>query len=371
MCPSDEKLLNFDRRSFLKATGVGAAAMVLPGFTSSAGVASNTNTKQGVGVTGKLIDMEAHFNIKEHCDMLLGKGLRAMNMQTLFEMGENRLAHMDENGVRMQVLSQDTGVQMLEPDEGIKWSKKVNNALSEVVLKHPDRFVGLASVAPQAPEAAARELERAVTELGLKGVNIHSHARNEYLDHKKFRPLFEKAQDLDVPIYLHPATPSTKILKGYDDYGLLSGPVLGFAAETSLHAMRLILSGLFDEYPKLKIILGHMGEGLPFFLDRIDFAVRKSPSGKLDNIEKKPSDYVKENFFITTSGMFYTPAFLCAHLALGAENIGFAADYPHENLKTAVSFINNIPVSDNDKDKICFENAIKLFKLGKNNKARP
>ena len=364
MSLSDEKPLNFDRRSFLKAAGIGAAAMVLPGLTRNTAAASNSNIKQGIGVTGKLIDMEAHFNIKEHYEMLLGKGLRPLNMQTLFEMGKNRLAQMDENGIKMQVLSQDSGVQMLEPAEGLKWSEKVNNALSEVVLKHPNRFVGLASVAPQSPDAAAKELERAVTELGLKGVNLHSHARNEYLDHKKFRPLFEKAQDLDVPIYLHPAIPSTKILKGYEDYRLLSGPVLGFAAETSLHAMRLILSGLFDEYPKLKIILGHMGEGLPYFLDRIDFAFKRADGGKLENISKRPSDYIKENFFITTSGMFFEPAFLCAYLAIGADNIGFAVDYPHEDLKSAVKFIKNIPVSDNDKDKICSENAMRLFKLG-------
>ena len=368
MSLSDKKLFKFNRRDFLKATGIGAAGLVMPGLTSKAVAASNTSSKKEVGAARNLIDMEAHFNIKEHCDMLLGKGVRAMNMETLFEMGEGRLAQMDKNGVKMQVLSQDTGVQMLEPTEGIEWSKKVNNALSEAVLKYPDRFVGLASVAPQAPDAGAKELERAVAELGLKGVCLHSHSMNEYLDHKKFRPLFAKAQDLDVPIYLHPAIPSTKILSGYEDYQMLSGPVLGFAADTSLHAMRLILSGLFDEYPKLKIILGHMGEGLPYFLDRIDFAIRKSPSGKLDTIQKKPSDYVKENFFITTSGMFFDPAFICAHLALGADNIGFAADYPHEDLESAVSFIENIPVSDNDKDKICYKNAMKLFKLDKNSR---
>jgi 2,3-dihydroxybenzoate decarboxylase len=237
--------------------------------------------------------------------------------------------------------------------------------LAKVVKRHPDRFVGLACIAPQSPDEAADELERAVSELGMKGVNIESHARNEYLDSKKYRSIFKRAEKLDVPIYLHPEIPSTSILKGYaDDYGFeLAGPPHGYGADLALHSMRLIYSGLFDEYPKLKIILGHMGEGLPFWLTRMDAYWIKPWKGKKPRIEKRPSDYVKTNFTITISGMFFVPAFLCSYLALGADRIAFAVDYPYERTEEAVRFIKEAPISELDKERICYSNAARLLKL--------
>jgi 5-carboxyvanillate decarboxylase len=337
----------------------------------------------------KIIDLENHFFTTDYIRYLRKRkeppreseeedGLTMWYTETLcsprgFEMenrlldlGETRLKEMDALGISIQALSlSPPGVQCFDPAEGTAWARRVNDELAKVVKEHPDRFVGLACIAPQSPEEAADELERAVSELGFRGVNIESHARNEYLDHKKYRPIFEKAEKLDVPVYLHPEIPSSSILKGYaEDYGFeLAGPPHGYAAEVSLHAMRLIYSGLFDRYPKLNIIAGHMGEGLPFWLSRMDAYWIKPWKGTKPRIEKKPSDYVKSNFTVTISGMFFLPAFMCAYLGMGPDRIAFAVDYPYEKTEQAVRFIKEAPISDLDKEKICYTNAARLLKL--------
>jgi 5-carboxyvanillate decarboxylase len=337
----------------------------------------------------KIIDLENHFFTKDYIHYLRNRkvppketqqedGLtmwyndvlcspRSFEMENkLLDLGEARLKEMDEKGITIQALSlSPPGVQCFEPAEGTAWARKVNDELAKVVKRHPDRFVGLACIAPQSPDEAADELERAVSELGMKGVNIESHARNEYLDSKKYRPIFKRAEKLDVPIYLHPEIPSTSILKGYaDDYGFeLAGPPHGYGADLALHSMRLIYSGLFDEHPRLKMILGHMGEGLPFWLTRMDAYWIKPWKGKKPRIEKRPSEYVKTNFTITISGMFFVPAFLCSYLALGADRIAFAVDYPYERTEEAVRFIKEAPISDLDKEKICYSNAARLLRI--------
>jgi 5-carboxyvanillate decarboxylase len=337
----------------------------------------------------KFIDLECHFFTQDYIQYLRKRkvppreteekdGLTMWYTETLcsprgFEMenklldlGEERLKAMDAQGITMQALSlSPPGVQCFEAAEGTAWARRVNNELAKVVKQHPDRFVGLACVAPQSPAEAADELERAVSELGLRGVNIESHARNEYLDNKKYWPIFEKAEKLDVPIYLHPEIPSSAILKGYaEDYGFeLAGPPLGYGAEVALHAMRLIYSGLFDRYPRLNIILGHMGEGLPFWLTRMDAYWIKPWKGKKPRIEKKPSDYVKANFIATISGVFFLPAFLCTYLGMGADRMAFAVDYPYESTEQAVRFMKEAPISEQDNEKICWGNAARLLKL--------
>jgi len=337
----------------------------------------------------KIIDLENHFFTTEYIKYLRSRkeppreteekdGLtmwytdllcspRSFEMENkMLDLGETRLKEMDAKEIDIQVLSlSPPGVQCFEAAEGTAWARKVNDELSKAVKQRPDRFIGLACIAPQSPEEAADEIERAVSELGLKGVNIESHARNEYLDNKKYWSIFERAEKLDVPICLHPEIPSTSILKGYaDDYGFeLAGPPHGYGADLALHTMRLIYSGLFDKYPKLKMVLGHMGEGLPFWLSRMDAYWTKPWKGKKPRIEKKPSDYVKTNFTITISGMFFTPAFLCAYLALGSERIAFAVDYPYEKTEEAVRFIKEAPISDLDREKICYSNAARLLKI--------
>lgn len=198
----------------------------------------------------KLIDFEAHFILPERPES--SRGQRGAPLQPgvanpLLDLREGRLKVMDTIGIDMQVLSvSQPRVQEMEAADGTTWAKKINNYLSAAVKKHPDRFIGLAALAPQSPGEAADELERAVTELGLKGVCIKSHARDEYLDDRKYWVIFERAEKLDVPIYIHPATPSAAMLKAYEGYdSILSGAALGYAAEVALHSMRLICSGLF------------------------------------------------------------------------------------------------------------------------------
>jgi predicted TIM-barrel fold metal-dependent hydrolase len=285
----------------------------------------------------------------------------------LLDLAEGRIKAMDEAGIDMQVLSLSTpGCEQFSPADGIALAKKVNDELSKVIERYPDRFVGLATLAPQSPSEAADELERAVQKLGLKGAKVHSHIGDTYLDDQRYWVIFEKSEKLGVPIYLHPMTPSSSMVTPYASYGFaLAGPSLGFGAETALQAMRLIYSGIFDKYPGLKIILGHLGEGLIFWIDRIDFVFRKMWMHKevQPKIKKLPSDYIRNNFMISTSGMFTLPAFMCALLAVGADRILFAVDYPYEKCEEAVRFIENAPISERDKEKICHLNVEKLLQL--------
>jgi 5-carboxyvanillate decarboxylase len=275
-----------------------------------------------------------------------------------------RLKSMDEYGIDMQVLSFNTSIDMFDVSVSTEMAKNINNDLSEITKKYPGRFAGLATLSLQDPESAAAELERSVTRLGLKGAKINSHVRGEYLDDKKFWVVFEVAEKLNVPIYLHPQMPSPDFIKPFLAYRGLAGPMWGYGAEVGLHSMRLICSGLFDKYPKLKIILGHLGEALPFWIWRIDNRRQKDPSMKLQNkLDRKPSDYIKDNFLITTSGMFWEPALLCAYLTLGADNIMFAVDYPWEFNSDGVKFMDAVQICDIDKEKIYHLNAEKYFNL--------
>src|SRR5215218_8985024 len=188
----------------------------------------------------------------------------------LLDIGAKRIAHMDSIGIDMQILSLTSpGVQVFEASLATRLAAASNDALAEAVCAHPTRFAGLAAIAPQDPTAAAREIERAAQKLKLNGLIVNSHTMGEYLDAEKFWPILEAAQALDMPIYLHPREPAASWVAPYLDYGLWFAG-WGFAAETGLHALRMILSGAFERYPKLKIVLGHMGEGLPFWLQRID-----------------------------------------------------------------------------------------------------
>jgi 5-carboxyvanillate decarboxylase len=293
---------------------------------------------------------------------------RPGELEDCLDVDERRLKVMDEAGIDMQVLSfSSPGVEGLDnAADATDIARQTNDELATVIKRHPDRYAGFATVAPHNPGMAAKELERAVKGLGLKGAKINSHVQGEYLDDPKFWAIFEMAEKLEVPIYLHPRSPSPDMVKPYLKYPVLISSVWGFAAETGLHAMRLICSGLFDKYPGLKIILGHLGEAIPFWLWRIDDH-RWEGTGMKDplapNVAKKLSQYVKENFYITTSGNFYLPAFLCSYMALGADKIMFAVDYPMERSQTAVELIENAPICDLDKEKIFHLNAEKLLKL--------
>jgi 5-carboxyvanillate decarboxylase len=319
----------------------------------------------------KRIAIEEHFITQKLVDCFrTTKGLPPSGMTRgdspslpkLIDLGEGRLRQMAEDGIDMQVLSlTQPGVQILDAATGTAMAKEINDELSSAVKKYPKKFAGLAAIAPQDPLAAARELERAVVKLGLKGAVVNSSTHNEYLDNKKFWPILECAEKLGVPIYIHPRAPSSPMNEPYSVYPSLSEAMLGFSHEVSLHAMRLICSGVFDKYPKLNIILGHLGEALPYWLGRIDNHWSRVPLYK--TFKRKPSEYFKENFFITSSGQFWQPPLICAYLELGADRILFAVDYPYEEGKQAVQFMTEAPICDADKEKLCHLNAEKLFKL--------
>jgi len=282
----------------------------------------------------------------------------------LIDIAGDRIKIMDAAGIDVQVLSQTCpGCDTLSTEEGTAFSRRINDALSEAVKKHPDRFVGMVSLAPQDPEAAAEELERGITKLGLRGTKINSHVHGEYLDNRKFWPIFEMAEKLDTPVYLHPGAPSPQMIAPYADYGFsLAGPPLGFGAEAALHAMRLIYGGVFDEYPKLKLILGHLGEGLIFNLHRIDFAFKRPWMKTIrPHIQRLPSEYIMNNFWISTSGMNDEKALLFVRDKIGADRILFASDYPYEKAEEAAEFIDSVDMPENDKDLICHLNTEKLF----------
>lgn len=281
----------------------------------------------------------------------------------LMDVGAGRIAHMDNIGMDVEVLSLTSpGVQIFAADMATRLAAESNDALAAAIKANPTRLAGLAAVAPQDPQAAAREIERGKN-LGLSGVIINSHTRSEYLDLPKYRPILEAAEALDMPIYLHPREPGPSMVTPYLDYGLYFA-TWGFSAETGLHAMRLIMSGAFDRHPKLRIVLGHMGEGIPYWLKRIDnrYALQVK-IGATEKLPKRPSEYFLENFYITTAGVTDMAVLKLGLDELGDDRIMFAADYPYEDDAEAVQFMDGADVSEEQRLKIYETNALRIFKL--------
>jgi 5-carboxyvanillate decarboxylase len=266
----------------------------------------------------------------------------------LLDIGAGRLAHMDSIGVDMHVLSLTSpGVQVFDGPLATRLAAASNDVLTAAVRAHPTRFTGLAAIAPQDPTASALEIERAARKLGLCGVIINSHTMGEYLDAPKHRPVFEAAQAFDMPIYLHPREPAPSMVTPYLDYGLYFAG-WGFAAEAGLHAMRLIMSGRFHRFPKLRIVLGHMGEGIPFWLQRIDNRyLLEVKIGAIDKLAKLPSDYFLDNFVITTSGVTSMPAMRLCLDVLGVESVSCSPPiFPYEDDAEAVQFMDSAAVTE-------------------------
>jgi uncharacterized protein len=288
----------------------------------------------------------------------VGEPLGDLLLNKLLDVGEERLKDMDAAGIDVQVLSLTSpGVEQFDPSMGTELATRINDELYSIVQNHPSRFVGYAALAPKNPEGAVRELERSVKELGFKGWKTHSNYGGTYLDDKEYWPILEKAEELDVPIYLHPAVPAIPPLRKYGF--ALAGAPFGFGIETAICMMRLIYSGIFDKCPRLKIVLGHLGEGLPFVLQRIDFAYVRpwfEPAAR-PNLKKKPSEYLKENVFVTTSGNYLQPAFMCTYEAMGIDRILLSTDYPYEDSDECLQFLESLPINDEDKDKMYSLNA--------------
>jgi 5-carboxyvanillate decarboxylase len=283
------------------------------------------------------------------------------------DLGERRLRDMDESGIAKQIVSLTApGVQIFDAATATGLAASCNDQLAEAVHRHPGRFAGLAAIAPQDPAAAAKELERGVRVLGLKGAIVNSHTQGEYLDDRKFWEIFEAAEALGVPIYLHPTTPPRAMIAPFAESGL-AGAIYGFAVETGLHMLRIITSGVFDSFPALQIVVGHLGEALPFWMFRIDFMhqamVANGRHPRIGKLARKPSEYLKQNFYITTSGMAWEPAILFVQSVVGADRVLYAQDYPYQYVPEEVKVTDNLPISEDDKHKLYHENAETVFCL--------
>jgi predicted TIM-barrel fold metal-dependent hydrolase len=307
-----------------------------------------------------------HVSANEYRNFYLSSRGRIMGHDIIEEnldIDERRIANMDANGVELQVLSFGSpGPQGFAADVAIPMARDANDRLYQAIQQNPRRFAGFAALPAADPEAAADELERCVLKLGFKGAMIHSHQQGEFLDARKYWPMWERAETLGVPIYLHPALPHPAVVKAYfDGYEELARAPWGFAVDTSCHFLRLVFCGLFDAYPKLKIILGHLGEGLPFAMHRLHD--HSWAAAKRRGLERSPLEYLQENLLVTTSGNWFEPAFVCTLLALGADNILFAVDWPYESNKTGMEFLKKLAISDADKAKIAHLNAERVLRL--------
>jgi 2,3-dihydroxybenzoate decarboxylase len=275
---------------------------------------------------------------------------------------ETRLEDMDNEGIDVQVLSLTSpGIQSIaDPKAAVKSAKKVNDQMAEVVAKHPTRFKAMAALPWISPTEGAKELERAVTELGAVGVMLNGHTKGAYMDDERYRPVWERAEALDVPVYLHPIQ-SVEMWKNCEGYPELMQAAWGWAFETGTHFWRLVLSGLFDAHPNLTVILGHMGEGVPFGLWRFDDRCEWIAESR--NLLHEPSYYAKHNMMVTTSGVCSNEALVCTQIALGSDRIMFAVDYPYQFQQQAVDWIDSVPISDAEREMICHTNAERIFKI--------
>jgi 2,3-dihydroxybenzoate decarboxylase/5-carboxyvanillate decarboxylase len=279
----------------------------------------------------------------------------------LLDIDAGRLKVMDENRVDMHILSLTApGVQMFDADTGAALAALANDRIAEAVRRHPTRFAGLATFAPQDPARAVKEMERALGTLKLNGFIINSHTNNEYLDQEKFWPILEAAEALHAAIYIHPRAPSDGMAAPFRDYNS-EGAVWGYGMETGTHAVRLMLSGVFDRFPRLRIVLGHMGEAVPFWLWRLDYM--GSPRWGTRPNKLTPSEYFKQNFAITTSGVEDHLALRYCIDRIGVDNVMWAIDHPYQPTTPAVAFIDTAPLSEAEKEKVAHANAARIFHI--------
>jgi gamma-resorcylate decarboxylase len=291
--------------------------------------------------------------------------------ERLIDLHDRRLGLMDKYGVEMMILSLNApAVQaVLDAKQANDVARKANDFLAEQVRKRPDRFQALAALPMQDPDLAIRELQRCVTELGFRGALVNGFSQIKiadsavYYDLPQYWPFWKVVEDLDVPFYLHPRNPLPSQAKIYEGHTWLLGPTWAFAVETSIHALRLMGSGLFDKYPRLKIILGHMGEGLPFNMWRVDNCNGWVKERHNHPARRRIADYFNENFYLTTSGNFRTQTLINTMLEVGADRILFSTDYPFENVDHAAEWFDHAAISETDRHKIGRTNALKLFKL--------
>jgi predicted TIM-barrel fold metal-dependent hydrolase len=314
----------------------------------------------------RIITLEEHFASPDLMDRF-GRQSFHNKVEQLCDLNERRIAEMDDAGIDMQVLSLNSpGTEPLAAEEAVKIAGNANDFLAAAIERNPRRFAGFAALPTADPDLAADELERMVIQHGFRGAVINGHIQGRYLDDKFFWPILEQAEALKVPIYLHPAPPPQTIIDTYytgnfssEVTRLLSTAGWGWHIETAVHILRLILSGAFDRYPKLQIIIGHMGEALPFMLQRIDSVLQPN----LTKLQRPMADYLRENIYYTFSGFNFTAAFLELFLQVGVDRIMFSADFPYGSMAKGRDFLIQLPVSSTDREKIAHGNAELLLRL--------
>jgi 2,3-dihydroxybenzoate decarboxylase/5-carboxyvanillate decarboxylase len=373
--------MTIDRREMLGALSAVAAAGALG--VSGATESAQAKAKKG-GARLRKIATEEACSVPEvaqalrevahttwtNLDMLLVNSIynapdptRAPFLPQLLDIDAGRLAVMDENDVDVHLLSLTApGVQMFDADTGTALATVANDALAEAVKKHPTRYAALASFAPQDPKRAVKEMDRAINQLKMNGFIINSHTNNEYLDLPKFWPILEAAEAMNAPLYIHPRAPSDGMAAPFRDYRLETA-AWGYGVEVGTHAVRLMLSGTLDRFPKLKIVLGHMGEAVPFWLWRLDFMGRPGFGNNMRTNKLKPSEYFRQNFAITTSGVEDHLALKYSIDRIGVDSVMWAIDYPYQPTTPAVAFIESAPLSDADKQKVAHGNAERIFHI--------
>jgi predicted TIM-barrel fold metal-dependent hydrolase len=293
-------------------------------------------------------------------DSPLGRALAKLD-----DLDSARLADMDAGGIDVQVLSHSVpATERLPAEQAVPLARAANDYLAAALAAHPERFAAFATLPTPAPEAAADELERAVRELGFKGALINGHTHGRFLDERDFWPIFERAQQLQVPIYLHPSEPPPKVRSAYYSElppaaaQTLATSGWGWHVDTGMHALRLVLGGVFDEFPGLQLILGHMGEALPFMLARSSRQLAHQAG-----LSKPLERYLAEHFHFTTSGFFTYPPLLCLLLTVGADRVMFSVDYPYSSNEEGRAFIESAPISSADREKLAHRNAERLLGL--------
>lgn len=329
----------------------------------------------------RIIALEEHFITPAFVDgpgrafrdnMLKAGGARAaQTFAQLADIGDKRLAEMDAAGIDMQVLSLNyPGTEQSEADEAIAIARDANDLVAEAVRKHPARFAAFAALPVAAPDQAADELERRVRQDGFKGANINGHNRGRYLDDQFYWPILERAEALNVPIYLHPTLPPKAVIEA--SFGgfppattfILAGPGWGWHIETGVHVVRMMVGGVFDRFPKLQVVVGHMGEALPFMLPRLErmgAGLQAGLAASGGKLQRSLGDYLRQNLHYTFAGFNFTATFLDLLLEVGIDRIMFSADYPYGSMAEGRAFLEQLPISTADRERIAHGNAEALF----------
>jgi predicted TIM-barrel fold metal-dependent hydrolase len=322
-------------------------------------------------MTGKIV-LEEHFAMPDTVDIsekYFTPDVWPAMRQSLVDIHGQRLEAMDRSGIDLMFLSLNSpGTQATyDRQRSMDLARRANDYLAEQVAKNPRRFQGFAALPMQDPQAAAAELTRCAKTLGFRGALVNGFAQVDredtavYYDLPQYWPFWETAEQLDVPVYIHPRDMLPSRLQAYEGHPWLVGAPWGFAADTALHALRLMGSGLLDRYPKLTIILGHLGEGLPASIWRVDHRIAKTPKGI--PAKKTMTEYLRTNFVITTSGNFRTPTLHDAITEVGSDRILFSVDYPFEDLAEGSAWLDSAEITETDRQRIASENARRIFRL--------